>query len=33
MLGDGEFERAYGVGRRLSFDETIDLALGRVRSA
>ncbi|MGA2805796.1 MAG: hypothetical protein ABSF89_15650 [Acidimicrobiales bacterium] len=31
-LGDDEFERAYTVGRGLSFEEAVDLALGKVRS-
>jgi predicted ATPase/class 3 adenylate cyclase len=33
LLGDDEFERAYGFGRGLSFDEAIDLALGSAHSA
>jgi hypothetical protein len=33
VLGEAEFERAYTVGRGLSFDEAANLALGRVRSA
>lgn len=32
VLGEDQFERAYAVGRALSFDEAVDLALGRVRS-
>jgi predicted ATPase len=33
VLGDDGFERAYVLGRGLSFEEAVDLALGRVRSA
>jgi tetratricopeptide (TPR) repeat protein len=32
VLGEVEFERAYAVGRGLSFDQAADLALGKVRS-
>jgi predicted ATPase/DNA-binding SARP family transcriptional activator len=32
VLGEREFGRAYDLGRGLSFDEAVDLALGRVRS-
>lgn len=31
QLGEEEFERLYAEGRRTSFDEAVDLALGRVR--
>jgi tetratricopeptide (TPR) repeat protein len=33
LLGEDEFDRAYGIGRALNFNEAVDLALGRVRSA
>jgi len=32
-LGEGQFHRAYARGTALSFDQTIDLALGRILSA
>jgi tetratricopeptide (TPR) repeat protein len=32
FLGKGEFVRAYGIGRGLTFDQAVDLALGRVHA-
>jgi predicted ATPase/DNA-binding SARP family transcriptional activator len=32
-LGEDEFERAYGIGRGLNFNEAVDLAIGRDRPA
>ena len=33
VLGADEFERAYGAGGALSYEEAVDLALGRIRSS
>jgi hypothetical protein len=32
-LGAGEFERAYSAGSALSYEEAVDVALGRIRSS